>query len=86
MYDILKKRLEALEEKLKRREYLSPVGVAEEYPFTSPGAVRTLASRRRIPFRKIGGKLIFLRRELDAWIEDSPGLTINEYQRKERQK
>ena len=44
----------------------------------SPGAVRNLVLRRRIPFRKPGGRLMFLRREILAWIEGAPGLRVSE--------
>jgi hypothetical protein len=84
--DDLKSRIEALEQKFKRRnqKYLNAAEVAELYPFPSAGSVRTLASRRKIPFRKIGGRLIFLREEIDQLIENSAGLTLDEYQKKER--
>ena len=44
----------------------------------SPGAVRNLVLRRKIPFRKPGGRLLFIREEIERWIEDSPGLTFQE--------
>lgn len=44
----------------------------------SPGAVRNLVLRRQIPFRKPGGRLMFLRSEILLWIESAPGLRINE--------
>ena len=44
----------------------------------SPGAVRNLCMRRRIPFRKVGGRLIFIRHELDQWIENSQGVHLEE--------
>jgi hypothetical protein len=42
----------------------------------SPGAVRNLVLRRQIPFRKVGGRLVFLESEMQRWIKESPGLTI----------
>ena len=44
----------------------------------SPGAVRNLVLRRQIPFRKPGGRLMFLRREILEWIEGAPGLRVSE--------
>jgi hypothetical protein len=88
MDDDLKSRIEALEQKIKRRnqKYLNAAEVAELYPFASPEAVRTLASRRKIPFRKVGGRLVFLRSEIDGLIENSPGLTIDEFKKKEKRR
>jgi predicted DNA-binding transcriptional regulator AlpA len=72
-------------EKFHEVKYLNAKQVCELYPFfPSPGSIRTLASRRKIPFRKVNGRLIFLKSEIDEWIENSPGLNINEYQKKER--
>jgi len=44
----------------------------------SPGAVRNLVLRRRIPFRKPGGRLVFLKSEIEKWIERSPGIKIED--------
>ena len=64
------------------KKYLNAKEVAELFPFPTPGAVRTLASRRKIPHRKVGGRLIFLKSEIEEWIEASPGLTLKEWKRK----
>jgi hypothetical protein len=44
----------------------------------SPGAVRNLVLRRRIPYRKLAGRLLFLRDEIENWVETAPGLRIDE--------
>jgi len=44
----------------------------------SDGAIRNLAARRRIPFRKAGGRLIFFRNEILEWIDGAPGLRLEE--------
>ncbi|HEA68203.1 MAG TPA: DNA-binding protein [Desulfobacterales bacterium] len=44
----------------------------------TPGAVRNLVLRRKIPFRKPGGRLIFLRSEIEKWIEKAPGLRLRD--------
>ena len=44
----------------------------------TPGAVRNLVLRRAIPFRKPGGRLMFLKSELKAWIEGAPGVRIED--------
>jgi len=35
----------------------------------SPGAIRNLVSRNRIPYRKPGGRLLFLMNEITEWVE-----------------
>lgn len=50
----------------------------------SPGAVRNLVLRRKIPYRKVGGRLVFLPDEIAQWIKYSPGTTIEQIARKER--
>ena len=49
----------------------------------SPAAIRNLAYRKRIPFRKVGGRLMFIRSELVEWIKQSPGLSIQELKKNE---
>ena len=68
---------------LKRQQtYMNAQDVAALYPFTSAQAVRTLASRRKIPHRKVNGRLVFLKSELDEWIEQSPGFTLKDWKKK----
>jgi predicted DNA-binding transcriptional regulator AlpA len=55
------------------REYLSTNEVSEKIGRT-PGAVRNLVYRKRIPYRKPAGKLVFLRKEIEQWIENTNGL------------
>ena len=59
------------------RSYLDTKQVAE-WLNRSPGAIRNLVLRRAIPFRKPGGRLVFLREEIEAWIDRSPGITLTE--------
>ena len=42
------------------------------------GAVRNLVLRRAIPYRKPGGRLMFLKSELIAWIENAPGIKLED--------
>ena len=44
----------------------------------TPGAVRNLVMRRKIPFRKNGGRLLYLRSEIEEWVEGSPGLSLSD--------
>ena len=50
----------------------------------SAGAVRNLVLRRAIPFRKAGGRLVFLRSEIEDWIEQAPGLSIGKFKEKNK--
>ena len=59
------------------RPYLNTSEVAELLNRTD-GAVRNLVLRRAISFRKQGGRLIFLRSELQQWIERAPGMSLDE--------
>jgi len=66
-----------LEAKYESPMYFDTKGLAS-YINRSEGAIRNLVMRRAIPFRKPGGRLIFLRDEVDRWIAMSEGLTIEE--------
>jgi hypothetical protein len=44
----------------------------------SEKGIRGKVARRTIPFRKLGGRIIFLRSELEAWLQDLPGVTLDE--------
>jgi hypothetical protein len=44
----------------------------------SPGAIRNLVLRRKIPFRKVGGRLMFLKSEICEWIHESPGVRLED--------
>ena len=44
----------------------------------TPGAMRNLVMRRKIPFRKVGGRLVFLKSEIVEWIENAPGVRLKD--------
>lgn len=44
----------------------------------SAGAIRNLVMRGKIPFRKVAGRLVFIRWELLRWIEGAPGVRLTE--------
>lgn len=60
-----------------RVEYLNTQECAD-FIRRTPGAVRNLVMRRAIPFRKPGGRLVFLKTELQRWIEAAPGVKFDE--------
>ena len=44
----------------------------------SAGAVRNLVMRRKIPFRKVGGRLVFLKNEINEWVLTAPGVKLED--------
>jgi excisionase family DNA binding protein len=59
-------------------EYLG-TSEAAEYLHWSKRRIDNLASQRRIPFRQDveGGKRVFVRQELDAWIAGLGGVSVS---------
>jgi hypothetical protein len=49
-----------------------------QYLRRSPGAIRNLVLRRAIPFRKVAGRLVFLRCEIEEFVKNSPGLKLED--------
>jgi predicted DNA-binding transcriptional regulator AlpA len=47
----------------------------------SESSLRNLILRRQVPFKKLGGRLVFLKDELEAWIQTSPGVSLEQLQR-----
>ncbi len=41
-------------------------------------AVRHMVARRTIPFRKVGGKLLFFEDEIARWLAEAPGVSAEE--------
>ena len=60
-----------------RSEYLT-VADLSAYLKRSPGSIRNLVLRRKIPFRKAGGRLTFVQEEIDQWVQKSPGISLKE--------
>lgn len=44
----------------------------------SEGAIRNLVLRRAIPFRKPAGRLAFLNNEIRQWIDQAPGVRLED--------
>ena len=44
----------------------------------TPGAVRNLVLRRKIPYKKVAGRLLFDMEEIQEWIDNSPGMSLEE--------
>jgi excisionase family DNA binding protein len=59
---------------------------ASEFLYGTPkktAALYTKVARKQVPFRKVGGHLRFLRSELEQHVKQSPGLTLEELQKKQ---
>jgi hypothetical protein len=54
------------------------VSTAAYFLGTSPKAVRAKVERRLIPFRRCAGRIVFLRRELEAWMDALDGCPLDE--------
>lgn len=65
-----KKKAELSIEEISSLTYFDTREVAV-YARKSPGAVRNLVLRRGIPYHKPGGRLLFVRAEIDEWIKGS---------------
>ncbi|RJP90953.1 MAG: DNA-binding protein [Desulfobacteraceae bacterium] len=64
----------------RNEEFLSiEQACAEELPWLSPGALRKLITRHKIPFRKPGGRLVLIRSELREWVKKSPGVRLSQF-------
>jgi len=49
----------------------------------TPKAMRNLVARQRIPYRKVAGRVQFIRAELEEWLAGSPGVTLEELRERE---
>lgn len=58
-------------------QYLT-VDETAKYIRRSTGAVRNLVLRRKIPFRKVAGRLLFVREDIDRWVSESGGISLQE--------
>ena len=63
------------------KRYLNLFECANMIERTENG-VRGLVKRRAIPYRKPGGRLLFLRSEIERWIEGAPGVSLEDLQKR----
>ncbi len=63
------------------KKYLT-VSELSGYIRRSPGAIRNLVMRRKIPYCKPGGRLLFDQEEIDRWIQLSAGISLDEIEEK----
>jgi hypothetical protein len=67
---------------MNHREYLT-INELSELIGRSPGAIRNLALRRRIPYRKSGGRLLFLADGIQRWIEENERSRLEDMNRED---
>ncbi len=65
-------------------ELLTSAEVAVLLRRKTPAAIRNMVLRRQIPYRKVGGKLLFLRSEIMEMVDKAPGMTVQEWRKKNR--
>lgn len=65
-------------------ELLTSAEVAVLLRRKTPAAIRNMVLRRQIPYRKVGGKLLFLRSEIMEMVDKAPGMTVAEWRKKNR--
>ena len=65
-------------------EFLSTKQLSDVIHRTEP-AIRNLVMRRQIPFRKPGGRLLFVRSEIERWVNNAPGISLEEIETEGRQ-
>lgn len=46
----------------------------------SKGAIRNLVLRKVIPYRKLAGRLMFVKEEIDEWVQTAPGKKLEDLQ------
>lgn len=56
---------------------LDVAGVTRTFPF-SERAIYAMVSRRTIPHRRIGSRILFSREELEKWFSSLPGINSAE--------
>lgn len=47
---------------------------AARYLGKTEGALRMLVARGLVPYRRVGGRIIFFQDELDLWLDGAPGV------------
>ncbi len=65
-------------------ELLTSAEVAVLLRRKTPAAIRNMVLRRQIPYRKVGGKLLFIKREIMEMVERAPGMTVQEWRKRNR--
>jgi hypothetical protein len=51
-------------------------GQVASYLGRTPGAIRNMVMRKQIPYRKVNGRLVFFKDEIDRWEDGCPGIRV----------
>jgi hypothetical protein len=54
------------------------VATAASFIGVTPKAIRGQVTRRLIPFRRLGGRIVFIRREIETWLTSLEGCPVEE--------
>ena len=65
--------------------FLDVSSTAEFFGMTEKG-IRKRVERRMIPFRKWGGRIVFVKEELEKFVDSLPGCSLDEAQINEEKK
>lgn len=57
------------------------IASASQFLGATEKSTRQRVARHLLPFRKLGGRVIFLRDELEAFLRDLPGCTLEDAQK-----
>ena len=57
---------------------LLDVAAAAVFLGCSEKTVRVKVSQHRLPFRRLGSRIVFRRTELEAFLDDLPGVSVDE--------
>lgn len=68
-FEALAQRVADVLEERRDDGFLNVEGAAEYLATTTPKAIYHLVERRKLPHRRAGGRLLFDRAELRAWVE-----------------
>jgi len=49
----------------------------------SPRAIRSMVARRQVPFRKLNGRVVFIKTELEEFVQSLPGVSLEEIRKKQ---
>jgi predicted DNA-binding transcriptional regulator AlpA len=65
---------------MEGKRYITSADVAQMLGRSEP-AVRQMVWRRQLPFRKVAGRIVFVRSEIEKMIEDAPGVRPEELEK-----
>lgn len=58
--------------------HLLDITAGAEFMGGTPDALRAQVRRGTIPYRRMGGRIVFIRAELEKFISELPGVTVEE--------